>query len=42
MELAQIVGRRRLMTKFAVERLNPDWTGQGMGMIEVMELSTAV
>lgn len=29
------------MVKFAVERLNPDWTGQGMPMSEVMNLSLA-
>lgn len=29
------------MTKFAVEKLNPDWTGQGMTMAEVMALNLA-
>lgn len=29
------------MTKFAVERLNPDWTGQGMTMGEVLALNLA-
>lgn len=29
------------MTKFAVERLNPDWTGQGMTMAEVLGLTLA-
>lgn len=29
------------MTKFAVERLNPDWTGQGLTMAEVLGLTLA-
>ena len=29
------------MTKFAVEKLNPDWTGQGMTMAEVLSLNLA-
>lgn len=29
------------MTKFAVERLNPDWTGQELGMAEVLGLTLA-
>lgn len=29
------------MVKFAVERLNPDWTGQGLTMAEILNLNLA-
>lgn len=29
------------MVKFAVERLNPDWTGQGLEIVEVLALNLA-
>ena len=39
--MAWIIGRRTRMTKFAVERTVPDWTGYGLSMAEVLDLKLA-